>query len=255
MLSVKDYKYKSWKDKFPDGKVVLEFDQKSTWYGLLKEFLEGEDFDFLKECLGEEIKAGKRVYPYPELLFSAFKFTLWENLKVCILGMDPYTRFEKGIPQAMGLSFSVPVGINIPSSLSNIFNNMKKFNHIKSKPSHGNLEFLASQGCLMLNSALTVPDSETNKHVAMWKWFTDGVIEKISNEREHIIFVLWGAPALSKLKLIDQSKHDVLISSHPSGLSCGKPLKQYPAFNDADHFGNINVLLKKYNKTPLVYEL
>ncbi|AYV81631.1 MAG: uracil-DNA glycosylase [Harvfovirus sp.] len=253
MLSVKDYKFLSWKEKYPDGVVELVFDKKSSWYPVLGELIEDEQFVEIETALGEEVKVGKQMYPYPDLLFSAFRFTPFENLKVLILGMDPYFKAEKGIPQAMGLSFSVPVGINIPSSLSNIFNNMKKFQHIKSRPTHGNLEYLASQGCLMLNSALTVPDSEVNKHAPIWKWFTDSIIQKISDRCENIVFVLWGSQALSKLKLIDQNKHHVLISSHPSGLSCAKPLKQYPAFNEADHFGDINAFLKKVNKKELIY--
>lgn len=250
-----EYKYKSWQEKFPDSKVHLEPDVNSTWLTLFSQLTSDPKFSKIEEKLSELVKNGSIIYPYPDLVFFAFKLTQFDKLKVVFIGQDPYFNSENGIPQAMGLSFSVPIGLTIPSSLDNIFRNMIKFGHLSSMPKHGNLEFLAYQQCLFLNTALTVIDGQKNIHSSLWKWFTDEIIKQISNELDHVIFVLWGGPALEKLSLIDVDKHEVIVSSHPSGLSCNKPLKNYPAFNDFDHFDTINKLLTKYNETNIVYGL
>lgn len=255
MLSLNNYKYKSWKEKYPDGDVNLEPDVNSTWIPLFYQLISDQRYSVIEGKLSDLVKKGVKVYPYPDLVFFAFKVTQFNKLKVVIIGQDPYFSSEEGIPQAMGLSFSVPLGIDIPSSLENIYKNMVEFGHLSSFPKHGNLEFLAYQGCLFLNTALTVTDKEKNSHAAMWKWFTDEIIKKISDGTEGIIFLLWGGPALEKLQLIDINKHDVIISSHPSGLSFSKPLKQYPPFRDNDHFGEINKLLRKQGKQEIIYGL
>lgn len=255
MLSVNNYKYKSWQEKFPNGKVILEPDIHSTWIPLFSYLISDEKFTTMENKLGELVKKNTKIYPYPEQVFSAFKFTPLDKLKVVIIGQDPYFRSEKGIPQAMGLSFSVPIGLDIPSSLKNIYANMIKYKHLSSMPKHGNLEFLAYQGCLFLNTTLTVTDGQKNSHSMIWKWFTDEIIKRISEITEHIIFVLWGGPALEKLSLIDLDKHEVIISSHPSGLSYDKPLKNYSAYRNQDHFGKINEILKKNHKTEIVIGL
>lgn len=256
MLSSKNYKYKNWKEKIinQNGDTILYYpDINTTWWPLFHSLIKDERYKIIVDTLKELAKEDAKIYPYPELLYNAFKMTSLDDLKVVILGQDPYFNSEKGIPQAMGLSFSVPDGIAIPSSLDNIYKNMLKFGHINKKPSHGNLEFLAMQGCLFLNTALTVLDGEKNCHSQMWKWFTDEIIDSISKITTNIIFVLWGSPALEKLKLIETNKHEVIISSHPSGLSCNKPLRSYPSFNDCDHFGKINEILKKWNKPTIIY--
>ena len=197
------------------------------------------------------------MYPLPELLFNAFHLTHLTNLSVVIIGQDPYFNSEEigetYCPQAMGLSFSIPVDIAIPSSLQNIYKNLITYKHIEEMPKHGNLESWALQGCLMLNSSLTVLDGSNNKncHQHIWKWFTDEIIRYISNNTEKVVFVLWGNDALNKMPMIDLDKHEVVVSSHPSGFSVDKPLKNYPSFKDCDHFGKINDYLKKLGK-PVV---
>jgi len=264
LLSTKDYKYKSWAEKFPTNKVNLEPDVNSTWIPLFAKLINNSKYKELENKLSELVKDGKQIYPYPDLVFSAFKFTPFDKVKVVIIGQDPYFHMENGIPQAMGLSFSVPFGINVPPSLQNIYKNMKRFGHLNTIPKHGNLQFIAYQGCLFLNTALTVTDGEKNSHSSMWKWMTDAIIKQISDELVNIIFVLWGGPALSKIQLIDQDKHSVIISSHPSGLSVntqltgasiGKPKTIYSSFEDLDHFGEINKILDKYKKDQIVYGL
>ena len=154
----------------------------------------------------------------------------------------------------MGLAFSVQPSIPLPSSLKNIFNNMKKFGHIKNIPTNGDLTYLAKQGCLLINSALTVFEKKANSHSKLWQWFTDYIIEYLSDNYENLIFVLWGAFAYKKNKFINTDKHKIIVSSHPSGLSYNKPMKSFPAFSDNDHFGQINEYLEKFNKPKLIYE-
>ena len=207
------------------------------------------------------------LYPKPNYLFKAFCMTPLDKIKVVFIGQDPYFNNEKYndkyndknddkiVPQAYGLSFSVPLDMEIPSSLQNIYKNMLKFGHIKKLPNHGCLDFWAYQGCLMLNTALTVIDGQKNCHSGEWKWFTDKIIEEISNKLNNVVFVLWGGEAYKKIELIDLDKHNVIISSHPSGLSCYKPFQSYPAFADCDCFGQINKYLKENNKEKIIWDL
>ena len=185
---------------------------------------------------------------------------VWSKIKSKLIIISlPYFNFQcvngKKYPEAMGLSFSVPVGIPIPSSLKNIYNNAIKYDHFYEYPKHGNLEFWAYQGCLLLNTALTVKEKDKNCHSKLWSKFTNYIITKISNNHEKIVFVLWGAPALSKLDLIDTDKHAVVISSHPSGLSNNSPLGKYPPFSSIDQFGQINKLLKKFGKEEIIWQI
>src|SRR5688500_10392851 len=127
MLSIENYKYKSWQEKFPNGRVNLEPDINSTWLPLFWQLISDPRYSDIEKKLSDLVKKGVKIYPVPDLVYSAFKFTPFDNLKVVIIGQDPYFRSENGIPQAMGLSFSVPFGIKIPSSLDNIYNNMIKY--------------------------------------------------------------------------------------------------------------------------------
>lgn len=247
---------KTWIEKYPDCEVnISNIKYNISWKPLFTELFNDDRFKNINKKLSNEIEKDKDIiiHPAPNYVFNAFLLTPYNKVKVVFLGQDPYFDHEvfssKIIHQAMGLSFSVPKDIPIPSSLNNIYSNLIKFEHIKGKPKHGNLESWAKQGCLMLNTSLTVLDGATNKncHKLLWKWFTDKIIKYISDNKDKIIFVLWGADALDKLTLIDLDKHEVIISSHPSGLSANKPLKNYSSFASFDHFGQINNLLKKFN--------
>lgn len=262
MLDTKNYNYKTWGEKYPNNKVSLKSKTKvdDTWNELFNKEMKKEYFKELEEYLSKRLEKsdGKaNIYPYPDLVFNAFNLTPLNKVKVVIIGQDPYHNCElhndTRIPQAMGLSFSVPIGIKVPSSLQNIFNNQVKFKHILEKPKDGNLESWAKQGVLMLNTSLTVRHGYPNSHARFWVPFTDQVIKYISTNLDNIIFVLWGAPALNKLKLIDANKHKVIVSSHPSGLSANKGLRQYDSFNEKNHFKEINKYLKKYNKDEIVF--
>ena len=253
LIARHNYKYLSWQEKYPLGNVKLDPDVNTTWFPLLYKLVTNKKYLNIEKELSKLTLEGKQIYPYPDLLYYAFKLVEFNRVKVVFVGQDPYFNSEKNIPQAMGLSFSIPLGITIPSSLKNIFQNMIKYDHLDSFPEHGNLEFLALQGCLFLNTALTVIDGQKNIHSQLWEWFTDEIIQILSDELNNIVFVLWGAPALKKINLINTDKHHVIISSHPSGLSCDKPLKEYPAFNNKDHFGEINKYLKDHDKQEIIY--
>lgn len=253
-------KVKSWEQKYPDSYVDLKNSKiDSSWKNLFDELYNDERFENLvQKTLSESLESGKSdIHPAPEYVFNAFKLTSLDDLKVVIIGQDPYFSYEDNVHQAMGLSFSVPYGVSVPSSLKNIYSNLVKNGHINDVPNHGNLELWAKQGCLMLNTSLTVLDGDKNKncHQNIWKWFTDKVIRYISNKKENIIFVLWGGNAIEKMTLIDLDKHEVLTSSHPSGLSCGKPFKSHSAFNATDHFGDANNILKKWDKKEIVWDV
>ena len=247
---------KSWKDTYPDKKIIIKFGTiGSSWCDFMKSILEATDIKKIEDKLSAEVDKNKNIFPYPDMLFSAFTYTSFDSVKVVIIGQDPYFKLESGVPQAMGLSFSVPTGIAVPSSLDNIYKNMMKYGHITSIPKHGNLQFLANQGCLFLNTALTVAENEKNGHSDIWKTFTDSIIMKLSDVKDKLVFVLWGAPAFEKFSLIDKKRHKVIVSSHPSGLSCNTPMKTYPAFNNCDHFGQINEYLKANGQMPVIYGL
>lgn len=262
MLNIKQYaKLESWNEKFPNGNICLKnVNFHKSWKDMFDKLFQDKRFENRTEKeISQELQEEKNliIHPKPDLVFNAFVLTKFKELKVVILGQDPYFDHEMHneniIPQAMGLSFSVPEGIKIPSSLRNIFSNLKKNKHIENIPEHGNLEHWAKQGVLLLNTSLTVKDGTNNKncHQFQWSWFTNEIIKYISDNKKNVIFVLWGSNALEKKDLIEESKHKIIISSHPSGLSANKKMKEYPAFNDVDHFGEINKLLDEWEKTKI----
>lgn len=243
-LSKEEYaKSKDWKEKFSNKVMLSKLPYNSSWKELFNELFEDVRIHKIEDELTKEID--KQIYPKPRVLFNAFRITTFEKFN------------DQSVSQAMGLSFSVPYGMKIPSSLCNIYKNLLNYHHIDKMPKHGNLENWGNQGCLMLNTSLSVIGGAENKncHQNIWKWFTDKIIKYISDRKEHVIFVLWGSYAYEKIKLIDLDKHEVVISSHPSGLSSNKPMKSYPAFNNYDHFGEINKILKKWYMDEINWNL
>jgi len=215
-----------------------------SWKTVLAEEFERPYFPQIRQfILGEKAK-GKTVYPPGKLIFNAFNLTPFNQLKVVILGQDPY----HGFGQAHGLCFSVPVGIKPPPSLINIFKELKTDLGIE-PPVHGNLEHWAKQGVLLLNASLTVSAGEANSHAQCgWHTFTDAVIKKVSDEKSGVIFLLWGNFARAKKSLIDSSKHFVLEAAHPSPLSGG-------AFFGCKHFSKTNQLLRQQGKEEIDWKL
>ena len=200
----------------------------------------------LKQFLKQEKEAGQVVYPKNADIFNAFKHTPFDNVKVVILGQDPY----HGPQQAHGLSFSVQKGIAIPRSLDNIYKELTTDIPGFKKPIHGNLESWADQGVLLLNATLTVRAHNAASHQKKgWETFTDEVIRKLSEQREGLVFILWGAYAQSKIPLIDQSKHHIVKSVHPSPLSVER------GFWGSKPFSKANDYLIKEGKTPIDWQI
>lgn len=260
-LSITNYPYKNWNERFPDGDVKLEdLYIHRSWKPIFDEIIRGNQIKWNKmnEYLSECVREKKQIFPYPDLVFSAFNTTPFDRIKVIIVCQDPYFN-EQSVnnntcPEAMGIATSVPIGIPIPSSLQNIYKNAIKYKHMYKQPTHGNLTMWARQGCLMINCALTVIKKKPNEHANLWGWFTDKIIEKISAEHDSLVFVLWGAFALKKGDLVDDNKHKFVISSHPSGLSCNTGFRGHPAFVDCDQFGKINKYLEEQDKLPIVWQ-
>jgi len=199
----------------------------------------------LRSFLLAEKAAGKIIYPPGSLIFNALNSTPLERVKVVILGQDPY----HSAGQAHGLSFSVPQGIAVPPSLQNIFKELKRDLNI-ALPNHGCLEQWAAQGVLLLNTSLTVEQGKPGSHAGSgWQHFTDLVIEMASQLREHLVFMLWGAHAQSKQRLIDSSKHLILRSPHPS------PLSAHRGFIGNGHFSRCNDFLSQHGLTPIDWRL
>jgi len=260
-----DYKIESWVEKYPDYKVDLNDLQISdTWDDFTKTDQFKENIEKLNKYFSHCLNVTKgtvNIFPYPDLIFNALNVTPLDKIKVVILGQDPYFNAEtdddgKMIPQAMGLSFSVPKGVAVPPSLVNIYKNLVKYGHIKKEhPNHGNLAFWAYQGCLLLNTTLTVQQKSPNGHEDKWKQITDSLIEYISTNTENVVFMLWGAPSLKKLNLIDETKHKVLVSSHPSPMSFQTKLRQYESFMNTDHFGEANKYLSENGKDTVLWQI
>ena len=181
------------------------------------------------------------IYPKGSLIFNAFNQTPYDKVKVVILGQDPY--HNPG--QAMGLSFSVPEGIKPPPSLMNIYKELNKDIGMPI-PSSGDLTHWATQGVLLLNSILTVKESSPGSHAGLgWELFTDAIIRLLSNRKEPLVFILWGAQAISKKSLISGSQHLILTSPHPS------PLSAYRGFYGCKHFSKTNDFLESVGSKPI----
>ncbi len=204
-----------------------------SWKKILKDEFQKTYFQQIVTFLKTEKAAGKIVYPPGPLIFNAFDKTPFRNVKVVLLGQDPY--HNKG--QAHGLSFSVPDGVKKPPSLANIFKELHDDIGIQ-PPASGNLEKWAANGVLLLNAALTVRQNEPGSHSKIgWLQFTDTVISKISEEKKGVVFLLWGKFAQDKQALIDETKHHVLKAAHPSPYSADK------GFFGCRHFSKTNKLL------------
>lgn len=215
-----------------------------TWREALQSEFEQPYFAELSSFLHAEKARGALVYPPGGQIFRAFDICPLPDVKVVILGQDPY----HGAGQAMGLSFSVPDNVPAPPSLKNIFKEIESDLGIRMS-GRPNLESWARQGVLLLNAVLTVRAGEPTSHGSIgWQRFTDAVIRKISDEREGVVFMLWGNYAKAKRDLIDAGRHYVLEAAHPSPLARG-------AFFGCRHFSKANDILIKQGKTPINWQL
>jgi uracil-DNA glycosylase len=195
----------------------------------------------LRTFLLAERRRGVQIYPEAANWFAAFRATPFHKVKVVILGQDPY----HGPGQAHGLCFSVPPGVAPPPSLLNVFAELERDLGLP-RPAHGCLSHWAEQGVLLLNSVLTVEQGRAASHQGKgWERFTDRVVEVLSARREHLVFLLWGSYAERKGRIVDRSRHLVLVSPHPS------PLSAYRGFIGNGHFSGANRYLEQNGQSPV----
>ena len=217
----------------------------ASWKEALQDEFGKSYFARIVDFLKIERRAGKVIYPPGPFIFNAFNTTPFDNVKVVILGQDPY----HGPGQAHGLSFSVQKNVPPPPSQVNIFKEICSATGITT-PSHGNLEKWAKQGVLLLNAALTVEANNPMSHSKIgWHEFTNDVIKTISDKKDHVVFMLWGAFAKSKQELIDRNKHLVLTAAHPS------PLSAHNGFFGCRHFSKANQWLRNHGLQPIDWSM
>jgi uracil-DNA glycosylase len=213
-----------------------------SWQHFLADYIQKPYFKNLMKSVDDEYQ-NHTCFPPKELIFAAFDHCPFDDLKVVIIGQDPY----HGINEANGLCFSVNDGVRIPPSLRNVFRELNEDFGSVFLPTSGNLKHWAKQGVLLLNAALSVRMDSPNSHKHIkWDTFTDAVIQKISNEKQNVVFLLWGSFAKKKGSKIDRTKHLVLESGHPSPMSAN----QGKWFGN-QHFSQTNAYLKAKGKTEI----
>jgi uracil-DNA glycosylase len=216
-----------------------------SWKARIGEYFDRPEMLRLAEFLRAELRAGKVIYPAPGRIFAALDATPFEQVKVVILGQDPY----HGPGQAHGLCFSVLPGVPPPPSLQNIFAEIQRDLHIP-RPDHGCLLPWAQQGVLLLNSVLTVERGQAGSHRGNgWEEFTDAVGDQLNRERGGLVFLLWGSYAQAKGKLIDTQRHLVLKAPHPS------PLSAHRGFIGCGHFSSTNNWLREHSQAEIEWRL
>ena len=214
-----------------------------TWEDIIDLEKQKDYYKKLKEEIDKRYET-TTVFPEKQNIFKAFFLTKLDNLKVVILGQDPY----HGFGQAQGLAFSTPANIKNPPSMQNILKEIQSDLGKKSICKDGDLTPWAKQGVLLLNTILTVEEAKPKSHHNLgWEVFTDNIIKYISDNCEDTIFILWGSPAISKTKLIDRKKHHILTAPHPS------PLSSYRGFFGCKHFSQTNNILKSLNKEAIIW--
>ena len=224
----------------------MDVKMEPSWKEVLKNDFTKPYFLEIVTFLKTERAAGKTIYPPGPLIFNAFNQTPFDKVRVVILGQDPY--HNPG--QAHGLSFSVPNGIKPPPSLVNIYREIQNDTGISMPAEYGNLTRWAEQGILLLNAILTVRANQPGSHSKIgWMEFTDTVIEKISDQKEGVVFLLWGKFAQEKQGLIDETKHFILKAAHPSPYSVNQ------GFYGCRHFSKTNELLEKQGYAPIDWKL
>ncbi|NER58953.1 uracil-DNA glycosylase [Pseudomonas sp. MAFF212428] len=224
-----------------DDRIKLE----PSWKEALRAEFEQPYMQQLREFLRQEYAAGKEIYPPGPLIFNALNSTPLDQVKVVILGQDPY----HGPGQAHGLCFSVQPGVAAPPSLVNIYKELQRDLNIPI-PNHGYLQSWAEQGVLLLNTTMTVERAIAASHAKKgWESFTDRVIQRVSEQQPSVVFLLWGKHAQGKATLIDGTRHLVLKSVHPS------PLSAYRGFIGCGHFSRANKFLEQHGLAPIEWAL
>ena len=216
------------------------------WLNILQDEFEKEYMKELKSFLLKEKETGHTVYPKGADIFNAFNHTPFDKVEVVILGQDPY----HGPGQAHGLSFSVQKGVTVPPSLKNIYKELETDIEGFKTPAHGNLTQWADEGVLLLNASLTVRAHEPGSHQGKgWEAFTDQAISQLSRQKEGLVFLLWGKFAQNKSALIDETRHTVIKSAHPS------PFSAYNGFFGSKPFSKTNAILMAKGKKPINWQI
>lgn len=218
----------------------------SSWKQALEPEFEKPYFHQLKDFLQSEKATGKTIYPPGKQFFAAFDYTPFNQVKVVILGQDPY----HGAGQAHGLCFSVNHGVSVPPSLQNIYKELLTDINGFTIPAHGNLTQWATQGILLLNATLSVEANKAGSHQGKgWEQFTDAAIVRLSQHHSKLVFMLWGKFAQSKAPLINHTKHLVLSAAHPS------PFSAYQGFMGCKHFSKANAYLLQNGQQPINWQV
>jgi len=213
----------------------------ATWKSRLLPEFDAPYMHRLRDFLRTQRDAGRTIYPPARQIFAALDATPFDQVRVVILGQDPY----HGPGQAHGLSFSVPPGVDIPPSLNNIFAEQTRDLGLP-RPNHGSLDAWAKQGVLLLNAVLTVEHGQAGAHQGKgWEQFTDTIVDVLNRERENLVFLLWGNYAQAKGKMVDARRHLVLKAPHPS------PLSAHRGFIGCGHFSRTNDWLVDHGSTPI----
>ena len=216
-----------------------------SWKDVLRPEVKKNYFIIIIYHIFKDEQLGKIIYPAKKQILNAFKYCEFNNLKIVIIGQDPY----HGANEAHGLAFSVPSGVKVPPSLKNIYKELHTDLQLPI-PTSGNLQTWAQQGVLLLNASLTVVADNPNSHAGIgWHTFTNAIIQQISLHKTDIIFMLWGKFAQQKIGLIDASKHHILQAPHPS------PFSAHKGFFGCKHFSKANQLLVLQNKIPIDWQI
>lgn len=226
-------------------KIMDKIKIDESWKSVIGKEFQKDYMVGLKDFLASELKQNKTIYPHGQEIFSAFNETPFEKVKVVIIGQDPY----HGPGQAHGMCFSVRPGIKVPPSLVNIYQELSSDLGVR-PVTHGFLLNWARQGVLLLNNVLTVEKAKAASHKGRgWELFTDKVIQVLNDERENLVFLLWGTPAQKKASIVDENKHYVLRAPHPS------PLSSYRGFFGCKHFSKANDYLISKGIAPINWSL
>lgn len=218
----------------------------TCWQSILQQEEQQEYFVGIKQHIAQGRAEGKEIFPADEDIFNSFTMTPFEQVKVVILGQDPY----HGPGQAHGLSFSVQKGIKIPPSLRNMYKELEQDIPAFTTPEHGCLEAWAQRGVLLLNTVLTVEKGQAHSHAKIgWEHFTDRIIATLNEQRQGVVFLLWGSHGQKKGRFMDQAQHHVLQGPHPS------PLSAYRGFFGCGHFSKANALLEQQGQTPINWQV
>lgn len=218
----------------------------TTWSDVLGAEKQQSYFQHIMQFVKQQREEGKVIYPPQADVFNAFKFTEFDQVKVVILGQDPY----HGPNQAHGLCFSVQHGVKTPPSLVNMYKELQQDVPGFQIPEHGYLQGWAEQGVLLLNTVLTVEQGQAHSHANIgWEQFTDKVIAQLNEQNQGLVFLLWGSHAQKKGRFIDRNRHHVLQAPHPS------PLSAHRGFFGCKHFSQTNLLLSQQGKAPINWQV